>query len=219
MVKQSRCQVLENPRKIVEFGGLQRFVFFNFWYKGAFANVPVSSESSDLGNFWLYAMYACAEWYSTYQICSENLWLGLRESCLGKCVGLGFRLRLEKKIIEVKDYVQKFSVVQVIPVLYLVVGTWHLTKMFKFTPHTSKSNCQTLFLYSEKQNNRQTITGQKFRLTPVSQEFLDMRSMTSSRPRLHYDHTQANLYIIFINVLRCTNIFRIVCKLYFIFRT
>jgi len=28
--------------------------------------------------------------------------------------------------------------VKVIPILYLVVGTWHLTKMCWFTQHTSK---------------------------------------------------------------------------------
>jgi len=50
---------------------------------------PVSCEISELRNFWLHAMYACTEWYSTYQICWENLWLGLRDSFLGKCVGLG----------------------------------------------------------------------------------------------------------------------------------
>jgi len=31
-----------------------------------------------------------------------------------------------------------------------------------------KSNHQTLFRYSEKQNNWQTIIGQKFRLTPAT---------------------------------------------------
>jgi len=29
---------------------------------------PVSSEISDLRNFWLHTMYACTEQYSTYQI-------------------------------------------------------------------------------------------------------------------------------------------------------
>jgi len=36
---------------------------------------PVSSEISDLRNFWLHAMCACTEWYSTYQIRWENWWL------------------------------------------------------------------------------------------------------------------------------------------------
>ena len=39
---------------------------------------PVSSEISDLLNFWLHAMCACTESYSTYQIRWENWWLGFR---------------------------------------------------------------------------------------------------------------------------------------------
>jgi len=35
-----------------------------------------------------------------------------------------------RKINEVKDYVRKFSIVELIPVVWIVVGTWHLTKMF-----------------------------------------------------------------------------------------
>jgi len=35
----------------------------------------VSSEISDLRNFWLHAMCACTEWYSTYEIHWENRWL------------------------------------------------------------------------------------------------------------------------------------------------
>ena len=58
----------------------------------------------------------------------------------------------------------------VIPVL--VVGIWHLTKSFNLHHTHEKSNRQTLVPYFEKQNNWQTIIGQKFhrgqefRLTP-----------------------------------------------------
>jgi len=46
-------------------------------------------------------------------------------------------------------------------------------KCFNLHNTHQKSNCQTLFFYSEKRNNWKTITGQKFRrgqkfrLTPV----------------------------------------------------
>ena len=46
---------------------------------------PVSSEISDLRIFWPHAMCACTEQYYTYQMRWEN-W-GLRDSCLGECVG------------------------------------------------------------------------------------------------------------------------------------
>jgi len=39
-------------------------------------------------------------------------------------------------------------------------------KIFNLRNTHQKSNLQTLFLYSEKKNNLQTIRGQKFRLTP-----------------------------------------------------
>ena len=48
-------------------------------------------------NFWLHAPCACTEQHSTYKIRWENWWLGLRIWCLGKCVGLGFMLQLEKE--------------------------------------------------------------------------------------------------------------------------
>jgi len=48
-------------------------------------------------NFWLHAICACTEQHSTYKICWENWWLGLRISCLGKCDGLGFILQLQKE--------------------------------------------------------------------------------------------------------------------------
>jgi len=51
------------------------------------------------------------------------------------------------------------------------VGIWHLTKNFNLHNTYQKSNHQTLFLHSEKQNNWQTITCQKFRLTPDSKLF------------------------------------------------
>jgi len=44
-------------------------------------------------NFWLHATCACTEQHSTYQICWENWWLGLRIWCLGKW----FMLQLEKE--------------------------------------------------------------------------------------------------------------------------
>ena len=62
------------------------------------AESPVSSDISDLRNFWLHALCTCTEQHSTYQIRWENWWLGLRIWCLGKCVGLGFMLQLEKEI-------------------------------------------------------------------------------------------------------------------------
>ena len=58
---------------------------------------PVSSEISDLRNFWFHTMYACTEQYSTYQIRWENRLLGLRNSCLGKSVGLGCELGWKKE--------------------------------------------------------------------------------------------------------------------------
>jgi len=51
-------------------------------------SAPASSEISDLQNFWLHTMYACTESYYTYQIRWQNWLLGLRNSCLRKCVGL-----------------------------------------------------------------------------------------------------------------------------------
>jgi len=39
--------------------------------------LPVSSEISDLRNFWLHTIYACTEQYSTYQIRWWNWFLGL----------------------------------------------------------------------------------------------------------------------------------------------
>jgi len=48
-------------------------------------------------NFWLHAICACTEQHSTYKICWENWWFGLRVWCLGKCFGLGFMLQLEKE--------------------------------------------------------------------------------------------------------------------------
>jgi len=48
-------------------------------------------------NFWLHAICACTEQHSTYQIRWENWWLGPTIWCLGKCVGLGFMLQLEKE--------------------------------------------------------------------------------------------------------------------------
>ena len=45
------------------------------------------------------------------------------------------------------------------------MGIWHLTKKFKSTQYIQKSKRQTLFLYSDRQNDWQTIVGQKFRLT------------------------------------------------------
>jgi len=69
-------------------------------------------------NVWLHALCACAEQHSTYEICWENWWLGLRIWCLGKCVGLGLMLQLEKeKWLKSKIKVQYFSLVLLIPVL------------------------------------------------------------------------------------------------------
>ena len=58
---------------------------------------PVLSEISDLQNFWLHAMYACTEEYFAYDICCENWWLGLMDSRLRKCVGLGLGSGWEKQ--------------------------------------------------------------------------------------------------------------------------
>jgi len=68
-------------------------------------------------------------------------------------------------------------VVEVVPVLYLVVDLTSNQNVLIYTTHIKKSNCQTPFLYSAKQHNRQTITGQKFRrgqkfrLTPALRFF------------------------------------------------
>ena len=51
----------------------------------------------------------------------------------------------------------------VIPVLKLSWASDILPKSFKLYITHQKSKRQTLFLYSEKQNNLQTILGQKFR--------------------------------------------------------
>jgi len=42
-------------------------------------------------------------------------------------------------------------------------------------------NCQALFLYSEKQNNRKTTTGQKFRLTPAIRSPLPVHHFNDPR--------------------------------------
>jgi len=51
-------------------------------------------------------------------------------------------------------------------------------KSFNLHNTHPKSNHQTLFLYSEKQNHWQTIIGQKFRLTPwqIFHKFLTLVS-------------------------------------------
>jgi len=44
---------------------------FRFWLRLDLSHVPVlpvSSEISDLRNFWLHTMYACTDWYSSWQI-------------------------------------------------------------------------------------------------------------------------------------------------------
>ena len=46
---------------------------------------------------WLHAICVCTEQHSTYKICWENWWIGLRVWCLVKCVGLGFMLQSEKE--------------------------------------------------------------------------------------------------------------------------
>jgi len=64
--------------------------------------------------------------------------------------------------------------VEVIPVLYLIVGTRHLTQNVSiYTTHIKKIITNLCF-FSERWNDWETITGQKFRLTPgaVSHKFL-----------------------------------------------
>ena len=52
------------------------------------------------GNFWFHAMYACTEKYfrlhNKYVEKTDDWWLGLRDLCLGKCVGLGLAWEKEK---------------------------------------------------------------------------------------------------------------------------
>jgi len=48
-----------------------------------------------------------------------------------------------------------------------------LPKSFNLHNTHQKSNLQTLFLYSEKKNNRQEILGQKFHLTPGYRNLLN----------------------------------------------
>jgi len=128
------------------------------------AESPVSREISDLWNFWLHAICACTEQHSTYQIRWENWWLGLRIWCLGKCVGLGFMLELEKE----KNWSLRLNPIFVTGCTYsrTVACYGYLTSnqnVLIYTTHMKKSNRQTLFLYSEKQNNWQNIIGQVFR--------------------------------------------------------
>jgi len=94
-------------------------IFFNY-VQHIFPGGPKIFCLSVKRNFWLHAMCACTEQHSTYKIRWENWWLGLRVWCLGKCVGLGFMLQLEKTIIEVKDQLHYFSLVLLIPVVQLV---------------------------------------------------------------------------------------------------
>ena len=97
----------------------------------------------------------------------------------------------KRKTIEVNDEVRKFSMVKVFPVLWLDVGTW-----FNLHNTHQKSNCQTLFLYSEKQNNRKTITGpifrrgQNFCLIPVSSEISDLYEISDLLLFLSYFTSQ-----------------------------
>ena len=83
---------------------------------------------SPVSNFWLHAICACTEQHSEYRIRWENGWLGLRIWCLGKCVGLGFMLQLEKE----NNWILRLSPIFFIGFTYsrAVVGIWHLTKKF-----------------------------------------------------------------------------------------
>jgi len=91
----------------------------------------------------------------------------LRVSCLGKCVGLGFGLGWEKeKSLRLKSKSKNFQWLKLFP-YYSFLWVPHIQpKCFNLHNTHQKSNCQTLLLYSEKKNNRQTITGHKYRLTP-----------------------------------------------------
>ena len=82
-------------------------------------------------NSWVHAICACtSEQHSTYQIRWENWWLRLRIWCLGKCVGLGLMLQLEKE----NNWCLKLSPAFFTGFTYYrtvhVVGIWHLSKKF-----------------------------------------------------------------------------------------
>jgi len=128
------------------------------------AESPVSSEISDLRNFWFHAMCACTEQQATYQIHWENWWLGFRVWCLAKYVALGFMLQLEKeKQLKSRNKSNIFHWFYLFPYCSLLSVSDILPKSFNLHNTYQKSNRQTLFLYSENQNNWQKIIGQKFR--------------------------------------------------------
>ena len=114
-----------------------------------------------------------------------NWWLGLRVWCLGMCVGLGYTLQLEKE----NNWSLRLSQIFFTGFSYsrTVACCGYLTpnqKVLSYTTHIKNviaklylvcfiPLCQTLFLYSEKQNNWQKIIGQKFRLTPGYRNLLN----------------------------------------------
>ena len=103
-------------------------------------------------NFWLHAICACTEQHSTYEINWENWWLGLRVWCLGKCVGLGFVLQLEKE--------NKSNIFTGFTYSRGAACCGYLTSNQKVLIYTI--HIKTLFLYSEKQNNWQTTKVRNF---------------------------------------------------------
>ena len=93
--------------------------------------------------------------------------------CLGKCFGLGFE-KENNWVLRLRPiFFSGFSYSRTVCLLW-VSDIW--AKSFNLHNTHQKSNCQTLFLYSEMQKNWQTILGQKFRrvqklrLTPIEVE-------------------------------------------------
>jgi len=183
-----------------------------FYPTKKFTHDTVSREISDLRNFWLHATCACTEQYSTYQIRLESWWSGLRDSCLGKCVGLVFGLGWEKEIyLRSRTKSKIFQWLKLFPYYSLLWIPDIQPKGFNLHNKHQKSNYQTLFLYSEKHNNWQKITGQKFRR---GRKF---RLTTATVTKMRFVGSYSQVYYATIIYTKVHSLFAIADRIAFIF--
>jgi len=105
-------------------------------------------------------MYTCAEEYFTHNMRSENWWLGLRASCLRKCVGLWFGWGPEKeKKLRLKTKSKNFHRLNLFPVRACCGCLTSNQNVLIYARHIKKVLVKLYCFYAEKQNNWQTITG------------------------------------------------------------
>ena len=88
-LEQTKQNVLQKPTK--------QNVCFKSRQNRTFCNSIGGWITGVKRNLWFHPICACTEQHFTYELRWENWWLRLRVWCLGKCVGLGFMLQLEKE--------------------------------------------------------------------------------------------------------------------------